>query len=504
MISLSILIAGCQDIGADRPTIFNGESSTGSNVLDETPETEVTAPIRPSNAVVVQPGHCGCRAGQPITVGECANICTERQPSSEQNETLYLSLELTADITLDVYQNFLGWCTREIEDAEGNLIPGASCAMEIKDERGNVEFADINNYNEGNITLNIGGLDDDVTYRLTIIERTSEARSTTFQLRKYTTTPGSSISGPLQYMPVNRYSCGIRNGGGTAQNQESFERFHLYFNSQNRPEPLQQSTIGSYFCHDLGPNGNAAPTNSPLFEESTGVFTLWDKDDPRFFDLDGTGIEDINEIIEREVKLQGASLTSTPQIFTTLEWLSAFDDGDTAPGDNSTSVEVQIVNKNLGYFMSPFLDDTTFRSYCPTQEHYFSDSPFFKAMREVIAIDTEALYIAKQDNVCDFILVNQSVLREIWFYRENGIVKRPTDENIRGKQIQFYWPATPESWHIKKSHQRVYTIKSTDELTNACDSVTSSTSSTNSNEVRTNIPPHDKRLGCIPVLGSGN
>lgn len=503
LLSITVLFTSCQDIGADRPTVLDGKANT-NNVLVE-PEETFTAPVRPTGAVVVEPGHCGCSAGKPITVGECGAICSARQTSSENEETLFFSVELKPEITLDVYANLLGWCTTEIEGDDGNLITGASCSIEIKDEDGNISFANFENYNESNLTLNIGGFQDDITYRLTLVERTSGARSSTFQMRKYSMTEQGSIRGPLEYMPINRYSCGIRNGGATSQNQDDFERFHLYFNSETRPEPLQEDTIGNFFCHDLGPTGNAPPTNSPLFEETTGVFTLWNKEDPRFYSLDGDDIEDINQIIEREVNLQGARLSETPRFFAMLEWISAFDDGNASPGESSSGTEVELVNKQLGYYMTPFLDPTTFRAYCPKEEHYFSGSALFQAMRETISKDTEALYVAKQDNACDFLLVNKSVVEDIWFYRENGVAIKPTDETIKGKQVQFYWPANPASPYIKKSHQRVYTIRSTSELADACSSTVGSTAgSTNSSGVRTNIPPHDKRIGCIPVLGSGD
>lgn len=497
----------CQDIGADRPTIFERSPSS------ETIEPEVpTAPVRPSGAVIIQPGHCGCQDGEPITVGECAAIC-DSKPSSPTPK-LYLSVEVTEEISLDIYQDFYGWCYQEISDAEGNTITGAKCQYEIMDEEGNVSYQDVTDVSSSSnnlvVDINDGVFLDDVTYRVTIIEATSGARSTTFQVRKYSSTPGSNIGGPLQYMPINRYACGIRNGGATSQDQNDFSRFHLYFNSQTRPEPLRQETVGSFFCHDLGPTGDNPPTNSPLLEETTGVFTLWDRGDPRFYDLDNDTFEDINNIIEREVKLQGAELAQTPRLFAELEWLSAFDDGDITPGDTSTSNQVQVVPEKLGYYMTPFLDTDTYRAYCPKERHYYQDSPLFKAMREVIAKDTEALYVAKQDNVCDFILINESVVEKIWFYTENGLAIKPTDSTIRGKKVQFYWPpadvAAGENPYIKKGHQRIYTIKSTEELTSGCSEsvAASSTTGTNGNGVRTNIPPHDKRVGCIPVLSSGN
>ena len=123
-------------------------------------------------------------------------------------------------------------------------------------------------------------------------------------------------------------------------------------------------------------------------------------------------------------------------------------------------------------------------------------------MREVIAVDTEGLYIAKEDNACNFLLVNESVVKSIWFYVEGGQHIEPTTDTISGKQVQFYWPADSTSPFIKKSHQRVYTIKSTSDLGNGCSGGSAGTGGTSgSNGIPTTIPPHDKRIGCIPVMG---
>jgi hypothetical protein len=120
-----------------------------------------------------------------------------------------------------------------------------------------------------------------------------------------------------------------------------------------------------------------------------------------------------------------------------------------------------------------------------------------------VAVDTEAIYAAKQDNVCDTILIKQSLLSKIWFFKEGGKHITPTDDTILGKQVQFYWPASIESPHIKKSHQRTYTLKSVDELnSSSCNGGAANieNSSQNSEGAKTSLPPHDKRLGCIPVL----
>jgi hypothetical protein len=146
--------------------------------------------------------------------------------------------------------------------------------------------------------------------------------------------------------------------------------------------------------------------------------------------------------------------------------------------------------------MTPWIDQTTFRAYCPKQAHYFSSNQLFAAMRDIIGVDTEGLYVAKQEGAIDYILVRESLLKQIWFYIENGQHIEPNNNTIVGKQIQFYWPADVNSPFVRKSHQQLFTIKSANELSTG----TASTSQQSSNGSPMSYPPHDKRLGCIPSL----
>lgn len=502
-----IILISCDNIPRGRPTFTDLETQVAGDDDDDDDLDEV--PERPSNAIVIQADHCGCQAGIPITLGNCESICAERQSSSDTLSKLFFNVELTEAITLDIYEDVFGWCQQEIIDPNTGLpvATGVGCVIEVKNQSGTVVDNIAFNPGAGEVdfTVDISTLAEDETYRLTIVETTSDARSTTFQLRKFSSLM-TGPTGPLQLMPINRYTCMIKDyqvvDGETIIN--GIDRFYLHFNSETRPEPLQEETIVAAYCHDIETYG-PTPINSPLLEETPGVFTLWFNDDPRFFDLDGDGNMDINQLIEQEVILQGASLVQTPNLFAQMTWMSAFDDDDAVPGGgNSNSGTINVVNAELGFYMAPFLDDSTYKSYCPTQAHYYSSSPIFKAMREIVAVDTEALYIAKEDNACNFLLVNETTLKDIWFYIEGGQHIEPTTETIQGKQIQFYWPADPTSPYIKKSHQRVYTIKGTDELSSACSSTVSGNSSggsSQSNGVRTSYPPHDKRVGCVPVMG---
>jgi hypothetical protein len=471
---------------------------------DETPNL-LEVPKRPDGAVIIQSDFCGCQAGKAITIGNCDAICTSKQNSTDNTETLFFNVALTEEITLNDFEDLSGWCSNTIIDpnTQAPVSNNVECKMEVKNEEGsvimNIPFEAVPGTNAQSI--NISGIDADSTYRFTLFENSSAARSTTFQVRKENKNENNTQSGPLMLMPVSQYTCIFRSQSVFDENTGELiitdvNRFHFYFNSETRPEPLQAATTSTVYCHDI--EKFSTPVASPLLEETSGSYTLWNKNDPRFYDLNEIntpGKIDIDEIIYEKVLLQGAVLAAAPSLFMPIKWPNQIDDGDSQAGSGDTQT-LTPVTKDLGYAMRPFLDNDTYKSYCPTQVHYYSTNPIFKALRDIIG-DTEALYAAKQDNVLDYLLVRESVLEKIWFYIEGGQNIKPTSDTIQGKKIQFYWPPEPASPHIKKSHQRVYTVTAASDLS-ADNAVESDVS--NSDAVRTNYPTHDKRIACIPVL----
>ncbi len=509
-----LLLLACEAAPPEnRPNIFGSQNNIGNDGDEDTTEPVVELPSRPSGAVTFPLSPCGCQNGAPITVGgACENFCSNN--SNDGVQTLHIGTNLTTAITENPnFENLTGWCLREINNPETGIpiFVQPSCVVEAMDQNGlardigpPVILAD------NSIRFDITTLEDDITYRvrLKVVEGENEAESETFQVRKFSQVGGNNITGPLQLVPINRYACGIRNGGSTSVDADSFTRFHLFFNAETRPDPLRAETIGGFFCHDLGPNAATSPlppTNSPLFDETPGVFTLWDRNDPRFFDQDGELGLDIHQIIQQRANLLGNTLSEVPNLFAPLTWLSAFDDGDEAPG-GTTSNDVSITNANLGFIMRSFLGDADdrFRAFCPKMTDFEGNDPLFSAMQDTVATDTEALYVAKRVNVCDFILVNESTIRQIWFYEENGLRIRPTEENIQGKRIQFFWPAdlTSGSPFTQKGGQQRYTVNSTEEISGTCTGNDRDVPVTD-DTLRTSIPAHDKRIGCIPMLGSG-
>jgi hypothetical protein len=269
-------------------------------------------------------------------------------------------------------------------------------------------------------------------------------------------------------------------------------RLYFYFTNETRPDPLS-AEFANIFCHDRILFGNT-PISDPLLEETPGALHLWSLNDPRFFDTDGNREPQINDLILQSVTNQGVTLSSAPNLFYKFQW-SIGPKIDSASQDGNGNTTGQADNADLGWYMTPWMDNSTFKSYCPTQSHYFSSNPVFIALREYVGIDTEGLYIAQEESKEALLLVRESDVKPIWFYKENGQNIEPDENSIVGKKIQFYWPPDPASPFIKKSQQRVFTVKRASEIGDGV-----SQDAQNNQGVPTQVPAHDKRIGCIPKL----
>ncbi|MEX1098881.1 MAG: hypothetical protein WEB87_00560, partial [Bacteriovoracaceae bacterium] len=436
-----LFLAACEEAPRERPTFKPFNQKISEPEID-TGEFEI--PQRPDGDVYLQSGHCGCQDGKPITLGNCVSFC---EGKSGSEPTLYVDVEVGEDIETSHLVDLAGWCGQNMiytdpetgEVVEDTSLGNPSCEIQVKDENGSLGSLPLNDPAPGqkSLEINILNLDPDKTYRLNVVEVSSGASSNTIQVRKVSTPITDPVGGPLRLMPVNQYSCMNRESSGDDSTGdtyfESANRMHYYFIDEDRPEPLP-GTFANVYCHDYITYGTT-PINNPLLEESPDAFTVWDKWDPRFFDLDGdeNGNEmEIHKIIEQNINNQGVTLSQTPKVFFELKYYNGPPITDPEGGGGQQDQRL------LGYYMLPYVDSQTFKAYCPTQDHYNSSNPLFSAMKEVVAVNTEGLYIAKQDNVCDYLLIKESLLKQIWFYTENGQRIQPNSDTVTGKQIQFF------------------------------------------------------------------
>ena len=503
---------GCNEVPRNRPTFSPLQEI--STAVDEEEQKELPIPVRPDGAVIIESEACGCKDGVPITLGNCVAFCAGRPSNS--TATLYLSTTVTDEIELTNLQNLLGWCTTELIDPNtGSTVAGQtnpSCILEAKSESGAVSTLNFTPTTSGDFSVDVSSLAEDVTYRLTIRETTSGASSNTKQIRIFSEPIDEGVSGPLRLTPVTQYTCMniVTSQDNVGLYYEDASRIYFYFIPETRPDPLPED-IANLYCHDIFTYGTTDRGNERL-EETPGSFTLWSKWDPRFYNLNGIGSDyDINDILQQRVIDQGFNLSATPNIFYPFEWfgepeVSVDSSGTSTANSTSTDGGGSAKSETLGFYMTPWVDQTTFKAYCPKTEHYNSDNQLFRAMREVVGVETEGLYVAKKEGVNNstFILIRETLLSQIWFYVENGQNIEPNNDTITGKKIQFYWPADTSTPFIKKSHQSTYTVYSATELQELSSGGVSSTSQANNGASgsaggASSYPPHDKRIGCVPI-----
>ena len=150
--------------------------------------------------------------------------------------------------------------------------------------------------------------------------------------------------------------------------------------------------------------------------------------------------------------------------------------------------------------MAPWIDQTTFRAYCLNSTHYNSANPLFKAMRDIIGVDTEGIYVGvkapetviDRDGVAlqapnDYIFIRETDLKKVWFYMKAGVPTVPTDTNVASVPVYFYYPLNLASPFVRTSTQKIYQVKGATEIAGQSTAATAG-----------NYPPHDRRLGCIP------
>ena len=154
--------------------------------------------------------------------------------------------------------------------------------------------------------------------------------------------------------------------------------------------------------------------------------------------------------------------------------------------------------------MKAWIDSSTFKSYCLNSTHYNSNNPVYKALRDIIGVDTEGLYIAEKSpetittpeggltsGYPDFLFIRESDVKSVWFYLKNGVPTVPTEDNVGNNAIYFYHQLNKASPFVRTTSQKIYRVKGASELSLG-------TSGTNSSGLQTVYPPHDRKIGCIP------
>ncbi len=504
---------------AEQTSVITAQTSAADKdnartVLNAVKELCVTETVaRPTNQILINTDFCACLNGKPDIINNCDAYCAKQTSTSQS--TLYVNTTMGSEVANHPkLGNLYNWCKVELNASDG--APG--CMLELYSSAGtqnlNVSLTEGSN----SFSVNINNLTKDVTYVATLVEQNSKARSKSFNLYRTTTATDTDTNVPLKLRAASLYTCikksGSSNTSGTINNTDQAIRVHYYFADNKAPSSLP---AGDPFliCHDSQQYGANDSPLYPRLELIPNSFTVWSEADMRFSDLDQNGVMDINDLIKSRLANEyGVDVTTAyPKglnIFGEFRWPN----GPSITSGTSSTNTTNTTAARIGYFMQPWIDKTTQRAFCPKEQHYINGpDPIFKVLKNVIGVPTEAVYLAERQALQlmttsasgtvtyeaapqDVLIIRETLLKSIWFYRENG-KNIPADElTANQKTIMFYWPVKPGTDPLTgQSDQVIYTIKAPTDIGTQQSSNTSGTLSTVFN-------PPDKRFGCIPSSGN--
>lgn len=436
---------------------------------------------RPDKQVFIQSNFCACLEGLPDVLNDCRSYCSDRNTSDSRlfGEVLVgPDIEENSDL-----RNLHGWCSNEMT---GNDQVSPRCVLEVWSDRGDDMTMGIQTFEGSNrFETNISSLRYGRSYVARIVEVGSGASSTSFHLRRSRFSQGDDDpEAPLKIMYTSMYTCLDRTGacGQIDDPNEIYlcARRQYYYFAANIEPPAMPPGEKFLICHDLndGQNDNEL---FDRFELRARHLAMWDQSDHRFIDETGQGTSpQINRMIQDRLATEFQDPRDQVNIFGLFQWPNR-------PGSGQV---------NVGFYMQPWIDQQTGRSFCPGQQEYQSNDNLFKVLGEAIGgIETEGLFLAvgeaeSSDTTPPLLLIRENLLKEIWFYRNNG-QHYPADEVTAGQRtIRFYWPPEPGADPLqRKAHQRLFTIRYPDEI---------STGATSG--IPTTRRPPDKRIGCIPAI----
>ena len=526
IVTLCVMAVACQDTIPYRSTITPGSSSgntqceEGQTLTQVEDESEIPADktkitvngnifyckdpeiTRPTGAVFWKADFCACKNTTPVTYGNCSSFCADKNTNGV--ETLFATFTVTEAISLSGLGNVEKWCNLNLPNDTENPV----CEIQAKDSSGNViSLEAVMTANSNSLKADISSLSLDKTYVLTLVEKTSQAKSNSVQIIKFSQDISTPIIGPLKNAPISQYTCMVREFSSDDTTGDIYYdnayRLHFYYIPSMPPSAVNATNL---ICHDIfNPlYGKVDNETYPRFENLAGVFNIWDKTDPRFYDNNGNGSVDVNELIIQKTRNFGGTVPASTNFFASFAWPGS-PTLSTDAGNNSASTTT---NTTLGYFMAPWIDQTTFKSYCLNSTHYNSTNPLFMAMRDIIQVDTEGLYIGEKSaetivnpdgsvsqGYKDYILIRETDLKRVWFYLRSSTPTAPTDDNVANNAIYFYYPLNFASPYVKTSTQRLYRVRGANELGSS--SNVSSGGSTSSGTT-SSYPPHDRKIGCVP------
>lgn len=445
-------------------------------------ETKV-GETRPTNQIDFEQDFCSCINGKADSIGVDCNSFCQMMPHTT-SPILYLKAIMGPDITNNPkLGNLYNWCNVKLES--DNSVP--QCILSAHDGITVNHIPVTIKPGSNSLAANIQGLLLDRAYILKILEwRTgSQAQSKEIQIRrKKAETPGDEL-GSLKVMPISQYTC-INYGSFINSNGEivrnSYARVFHYFAANESPAPIpprRGRNPSQIVCHDEQNYPDVDRTDYPRLEIISEAFSMWDKADYRFININGNLT--INNILQERLYSE-YGITMDLHLFNLIS----------VPTPNSGAYT------QLGFMMLPFIDKAGM-PFCPSIDDLKRDrsSPLFALLGEYI-VDTEGLFFADREaeviddnstpkTIYSYMFVTESIVKKYGFYIENGQKKGVTLNAMNAKTIHYYWPISTTMDPLNQGHRKLFTVRLPDTAKgNIPDGILS------------HILSPDKRIGCIP------
>lgn len=509
---VGVTLSSCVDTLPDaRPALKGDVIDPNDPVIDPDPVDPDTNTItRPDGLITFKADHCSCLDKKPTMLGICDSFCASKDTNAEY---LYANFNMNVLELDDNFSSLTKWCNSTIKNEEGESESlGAACSLEIKSEGNPTTMIALNSgsdfFGNNSVRVGVGGqFVDGVNYVLTLVETGSQsmARTSSVNYQRLQDPPDENNLGPLKILPVNQYTCMTRGFGNDEVGNFFYEtayRLHFYFTGAEDP-PAIPPGVRTIFCHDIYASNQTLDDKIqyPRMELQPGHFNTWNYNDPRFGTDAVTGNMKIHDKIKKIVEQNGATFANGQKIFYPFSWPSYPKDALPAELQSDTMP----ANSLLGYIMTPWIDANTFKVYCPNQTHYYSTNQLFIALRELVGVDTEGIYLAVRETLTttdgsgttilatdDYLIIREGLLKKVWFYFQNGQHIRADENSAATKTVHFYWPPDPDNPFMKKSNQKLYTVRHPSAFTNSA-ATGAGIPSVSGQTVG------DKKFGCVPA-----
>lgn len=424
---------------------------------------------RPDNAFSFKENTCVCRNSQPVSRGDCTNVC--RGKNTKGADVLFADFSVSSVLANSSLKHVKNWCYKYL--IGDSAFP--KCALEARDSQGNKTLLTNFNFPKNNsISVDVSSLADDESYWFRLVETTSKAGSIPQEIFLF-----DPVGYPLKTTQFSQFSCYPK----TSKDQ----RVNFYFGPY-APTALRGDE--KVVCHDVVKYGEKDSELFPRLDLTTPVAALWNQQNYLFYDNNGDGVLDVNELVIKKITEAGGETSSKVRLFGLLS----------APGTKDNNIEAGNSSYDrLGVLMSYWVESVNFNSFCPDEKDYATGKPEFKAMQEILGKGTEGIYVAdrSENEMKSYLLIRESDVRSVWFYMNNGTPAKPSEDQIQFQTIYFYYPINRAAPYVKAPHQKLYRVRSVSELGSNLTTLQAFLPTTGE---MISYPAHDRKIGCVPKL----